>query len=283
MAYIYSITNTINRKSYIGLTRKDNPTDRWKQHIKNTHEGKLDYPIYRAMKKYGTHNFRFKVLEECSEDKVAERERHFIKELNTYGDDGYNATYGGEGWNNKELKSIGITSYTIEGEKIKDYDSMTDAGDDLGVDVTLISRVVNGLQTTTNNLRFSKQGEEPVPIRTNKGARNKTPIYGYNKEGEYNEWDSIYQFAKENDIKRNSMKGIYNSIRSDNSNKKQCRGWYLFEKTDDSIIQWSDFSLSKHFRWTSDEYRKRVNYDAEECSRLGKIGASRRWNKNEKT
>jgi hypothetical protein len=277
MAYIYSITNTINKKAYVGLTRKDNPTDRWKRHIKNASEDKLDYPIYLAMRKYGTHNFRFKILEECAEDKVAEREIHFIKELNTYGDAGYNATPGGEGWNNKELKSIGITSYTMEGEKIKDYDSMTDASEDLNIKLTCISRVVSGKQCTASNLRFSKQGEEPVPIRTNKGARNKTAIYGYNKEGEYKEWDSMYQFAKDNGIGKNSTKGIYNSIRSDNSNKKQCRGWYLFEKTD-TIIKWGEFSLSQHFRWTSDEYRKRVNYDAKKCSELGKIGATKRWN-----
>jgi hypothetical protein len=77
---------------------------------------------------------------------------------------------------------------------------MTDAGNDLGINITSISRVVKGTQTVAGNLRFSIQGEQPVPIKTNKGARNKTPIYGYNKEGEYNEWDSIYQFAKDNEI-----------------------------------------------------------------------------------
>lgn len=122
MAYIYSITNTINHKSYIGLTRKDNPTDRWKEHIRNATAGRLDYPIYIAMRKYGTHNFRFKILEECGEEKVEERERHFIKELNTYGDKGYNATTGGEGWINEDKKKP-VSVYTLEGEKIADYDN----------------------------------------------------------------------------------------------------------------------------------------------------------------
>jgi len=279
MAYIYSITNTINQKSYVGLTRKDNPTDRWKEHIRNATAGRLDYPIYVAMRKYGTHNFRFKILEECGEDKVTERERHFIKELNTYNDGGYNATTGGEGWINED-KKIAVSAYTLEGKKIADYDSLTEASKETNTHLSSIGKVVKGIQSTTNNLRFSHQNEEPLPIKTNKGARELTPIYGYNKQGEYKEWESKYHFMKDIEMQKSGMKGIYNSIRSDNSNKKQCRGWYLFEKTTGDIIQWGNFTPSQHFRWTSEEYKTRVNYDAKECSRLGKLGASKRWNKN---
>lgn len=257
MAYIYSITNTINNKKYIGLTRKNNPFDRWKQHIKNSIDGKLSYPIYIAMRKYGNENFKFQILEECTKNEVEKREKYFIKKLKTYGDTGYNATIGGEGWNNKELKSISITSYTIFGEKIKDYDSITDAGVDLNIDNTSISRCIRGLQTTASGFRFSLQGKTPVEIKTKKGARNKTPIYGYNKNGEYSEWDSLYQFAKENSITPNSQKGIYNSIQSNAENKKQCRGWYLFEKCD-NVIKWGEFKPSQRFRWTSEEYKIRV-------------------------
>lgn len=280
MAYIYSITNTINQKSYVGLTRKDNPTDRWKEHIRNANAGKLDYPIYVAMRKYGTHNFRFKILEECGEDRVTERERHFIQELNTYNEGGYNATTGGEGWINED-KKIPVSVYTLDGEKIADYDSLTEASNKTNCDLTAISRNVKGIQSTTNSLRFSIQGEQPIPIKTNKGARKLTPIYGYNKQGEYKEWESKYHFMKDIEMNKSGAKGIYNSIRSDNSNKKQCRGWYLFERTTDSIVQWGSFTPSQCFKWTSDEYKKRVNYDPEECSRLGKLGAAKRWNKKQ--
>ena len=278
MAYIYSITNGINRKAYIGLTRKDNPTDRWKEHIKNANEGRLDYPIYLAMRKYGTHNFRFKILEECGEDRVQERERHFIKELNTYGDNGYNATTGGEGWINEDKKKA-VSVYTLDGEKIANYNSLTEASIETKTHLSSVSKVIRGEQSTSNNLRFSIQNEEPVEVRTNKGARKLTPIYAYNKEGEYREWSSIYEFTKEMNVHN---KGVYKSIQSENSNKKQCKGWYVFVK-ENGIINWGNFSPSQHFRWTSDEYKKRVNYDAKECSRLGKIGSAKRWNKNNKT
>lgn len=273
MAYIYSITNNINHKSYIGLTRKDNPTDRWKEHIRNASEGRLDYPIYLAMRKYGTHNFRFRILEECSEDRVSERERHFIKEFNTYRDGGYNATTGGEGWINED-KKIAVTTYTLEGEKIADYDSLVDASKDTKTSASAISKVCRGIYNQTNGIRFVPQGEELPPIK-HKKKENVSAIYAYNKDGEYKEWDSIYQFSREFNV---SGKGVYNSIHSELTNKKQCKGWYIFNKRE-SIIKWEEFVPSERFRWTSDEYKKRVNYDVKECSRLGKIGAAKRWNK----
>ena len=47
------------------------------------------------MNKYGVENFVFEVIEEC--DNTEEREKFWIKELNTYGSTGYNATLGGDG------------------------------------------------------------------------------------------------------------------------------------------------------------------------------------------
>jgi hypothetical protein len=43
------------------------------------------------MRKYGRENFSFQILEECSEDKLAEREIYWINKLNTY-KNGYNET-----------------------------------------------------------------------------------------------------------------------------------------------------------------------------------------------
>lgn len=58
---IYRITNKINGKSYIG--QSVNIKNRWYVH-KAT---KDDYPIHRAIRKYGKNNFSWEILEECSE------------------------------------------------------------------------------------------------------------------------------------------------------------------------------------------------------------------------
>ena len=96
MGFIYTITNKINGKQYVGKTSLSDPKERWKEHL---HDYKREQykkrPLYSAMNKYGVENFIFEVIEEC--ENTEEREKFWIKELNTYGSTGYNATLGGDG------------------------------------------------------------------------------------------------------------------------------------------------------------------------------------------
>lgn len=91
---VYKITNNISGKSYVGLSV--DIFRRWKQHS-NTWEAKKRWSaIKAAISKYGIENFTFAVIEECSKEKLAEREIHWIKELNTLAPNGYNRTAGGD-------------------------------------------------------------------------------------------------------------------------------------------------------------------------------------------
>lgn len=96
MGFIYTITNKVNGKQYVGKTNLPNPQERWKEHLKDYKKERCEKrPLYSAMNKYGVENFVFEVIEEC--DNTEEREKFWIKELNTYGSTGYNATLGGDG------------------------------------------------------------------------------------------------------------------------------------------------------------------------------------------
>lgn len=101
MAFIYKITNDINDKIYIGLTRQLNPENRWKAHLKDYKNQQLHSkrPLYEAMSKYGIEHFKFEIIEET--DIPAEREQYWIAELRTYigftNSKGYNNTLGGDG------------------------------------------------------------------------------------------------------------------------------------------------------------------------------------------
>lgn len=96
MAYIYVITNLINGKQYVGKTT-DTIEKRWSIHLKDaTRREKEQRPLYKAIKKYGIENFTIKELEKCDIQFLSERERYWIKKLDTY-NNGYNATLGGDG------------------------------------------------------------------------------------------------------------------------------------------------------------------------------------------
>lgn len=107
---IYKIENKINGHCYIGQS-----TDilrRWRNHktVANNenHEDK-EYPLYRAIRKYGIDNFDFSILEECKVEELNDKEVYWIKQYNSFFN-GYNQTIGGnqgKSFSNKE-QIIGI-------------------------------------------------------------------------------------------------------------------------------------------------------------------------------
>lgn len=121
MGFIYTITNKANGKQYVGKTHLPNPQERWKEHLKDYKRERCEKrPLYSAMNKYGVENFVFEVIEEC--DNTEEREKFWIKELNTYGSTGYNATLGGDGrayirFSDDEI----ITYHCSDGNYIKQW------------------------------------------------------------------------------------------------------------------------------------------------------------------
>ena len=77
MIGIYSITNKLNNKRYIG--QSIDIEKRWKQHIlcgigaDKAGNNKL----YPAMLTFGVENFTFEIIEECEKEQLGERERYW--------------------------------------------------------------------------------------------------------------------------------------------------------------------------------------------------------------
>ena len=87
---VYKITNLINNKSYIGVTKR-NPNVRFKEHFCNKNE-----LLYKAKEKYGKNNFSLEIIESnISEDIIDEKERYYIQLYNSLVPNGYNLSQGG--------------------------------------------------------------------------------------------------------------------------------------------------------------------------------------------
>lgn len=76
---IYKITNLINEMTYVG--QSTDVAERWRQHVKRGvgAESPGRNKLYPAMLEYGIENFSFELLEECTQDKLNEREKYWQK------------------------------------------------------------------------------------------------------------------------------------------------------------------------------------------------------------
>lgn len=130
---IYKITNLVNQKVYIGKSK--NIRERWNAHIRdsNVSEDKwvanirgVNTPLHRAIRKYGTNNFAFEIIEECPEPALNDREKYWIKYYNTFRtENGYNCTLGGDGYvcgGDENAPSSKLTQKQVDfiKEKLKD-------------------------------------------------------------------------------------------------------------------------------------------------------------------
>lgn len=97
MGFIYKILNTISGKCYIGETTKENPEDRWKEHIRLIKRNTGCPALKDAMKKYGVDKFRFEILIICFDEDRYIYEKDYIKKYNSQVPNGYNILPGGEG------------------------------------------------------------------------------------------------------------------------------------------------------------------------------------------
>jgi group I intron endonuclease len=85
--FLYLITNLVNRKQYVGITK--NVEKRKKEHLLY---GQGSLIVYAAVQKYGIENFQFTVLYEGSEKEIKKLEPKVIKTLETLAPAGYNLT-----------------------------------------------------------------------------------------------------------------------------------------------------------------------------------------------
>jgi group I intron endonuclease len=97
MGCIYRIINKIDGKSYVGQYCKDNPRQRFTNHKSRArNEASTEY-IYRAIRKHGVENFDFTLVCVCKNEELNDLEVKYIKEFDTFGENGYNMTSGGQG------------------------------------------------------------------------------------------------------------------------------------------------------------------------------------------
>ena len=93
MGYVYKITNTLNQKSYIGISIHEPEKGRIEDHL----TGRGNRILANSVRKHGRNAFIYEILEEnIFPEFLSDLEIHYIKKFNTVTPNGYNLTDGGE-------------------------------------------------------------------------------------------------------------------------------------------------------------------------------------------
>lgn len=204
LAGVYMIKNNLNGKCYIGQSIK--LRSRLKDHMRNAKNGKLDLPIYRAINKYGFHNFTVDILESFIPDPnisnleliqiLDKLEIEYIEKYNAY-TKGYNCTKGGDfgvlglKMTEEQKKKVSENSkkqavklykpiylYSIKEKSIIYAISITAAANITNIDRSNLVRTARGLYRQTHGylVAFSleelekyKQRFNTKPFYTNRG------------------------------------------------------------------------------------------------------------------
>lgn len=181
MFKVYVITNNINNKKYVGIT-KYSIEERFKNHLKNKSKTKK---LSNAIKKYGSVNFKIELLEEHSNETIYNAEKYWIAFFNS-NITGYNMTSGGEGCVDREVSAetreklrISISKHrnSLTNEQRK---QLTKAANSKkrGYKESEISK---NKKSKAQKLRFSKMNKEQLLEHGRLSSQNVTVVGKQNK------------------------------------------------------------------------------------------------------
>lgn len=157
MIGIYKITNLINGKSYIG--QSINIQKRFNAHKSaafNPKNKNYDFPLYRAIRKYGIENFKFEVLEECKKSELDTKEVLYISQYKTHSKKGYNQDDGG-----CQVSHYTKLSYDLVSDIILRLKTSFDSSDYIGEEFGVTGRTIRGI----NSGEYCYRESEIYPIR----------------------------------------------------------------------------------------------------------------------
>jgi group I intron endonuclease len=158
---IYSITNLVNNKKYVGKSISiHNKFYQHKTHLRRNEH--VNTYLQHAWNKYKEENFVFEVLEECSLEQLQEKEIYWINFYQClYTDKGYNlvdenkATLIEEGKNKSRKQVCKIDSTN---QIVQTWESIYLAAKDLDIDIKRMYAIMYGSNSGNGKIRLSYKG-----------------------------------------------------------------------------------------------------------------------------
>ena len=234
---VYSATNKVNGKRYIGQTVRDLDR-RIGEHISNA-KREPKYAFHKSIVNYGEENFIWEVLDEANTiEELDEKEIHWIKYYKTYSNKGYNMSLGGQK-SIKEYCDLDELSamrngreflvFDLNGELVDNRVSQTFFADEIGVVVQSVNHVLAGIKNQVKNYvliykdEFSDDVLKEKIEKANKGLCKKD-FYVFEKDSMsfVGKWNNRQHCQEELGVRRKTI------TRNLDLNNKGNRGKFLF-------------------------------------------------------
>lgn len=234
--YIYKATNLVNGKCYIGQT-VDLHSRIW-QHQRCYEKERCDF--HDAIQEFGFHNFKWDVLDSCTDkEKASDLEKYYIEKYDTF-KNGYNMTKGGNGgcfW-----KAKPIVRLTLSGDFVKRYDSAGETKLDGFSDSDVLLNCKNKSYTCKGFMfMFEDEYLKNGAKKYNKPASKKQkPIIQCDLNGNFvKEFKSVSNASQETDIRRTAISNVLTG------NLKSAGGFLFVYKKDFPIKDIKNYKRKK--------------------------------------
>lgn len=169
---VYKITNIINKKTYVGQTRRS-LSQRWSEHLHSTNHGSTT-AIHNAIRKYGKSNFTIDIIASCTSQTILNRyESVLIEKHNTLAPNGYNIQLGGDnhsmdmGTKMKLSRALGgksILARNLKTNKILNFKSQGECKKCLGLGNGVVSQCLQGKYHTAKGYTFALASSSKLPL-----------------------------------------------------------------------------------------------------------------------
>lgn len=230
---IYSITNKINNKKYIGLS--EDIYTRWGHHRHYLNNGTHDNEyLQRAWNKYGEKNFEFEIITVCKPEELNKLEKYYIDKFDTFNnrDNGYNLQSGGD-YNEPSVETRKKISEKLTGKGHQFYGKHLETNHKLKISSNM---------TNTGFFRVSKHEDDSCL----KGFRY---IYRYYRDGKRKEISSV-------DIIKLKEKVIKNNLE-----------WFIVDENKaEKTLNESNEKVEKRFIHHTNESKQKIS---ETTNKLG--------------
>jgi group I intron endonuclease len=179
---IYSITNTITNKVYVGSAVKIE--SRWKEHLNDLRKNKHhSIKLQRAFNKYGESTFIFNVIMLCDKNELIINEQKFIDSLESY-KKGYNSCpiAGSRLGHKQSQETKDKIRNKLKGRTSPKKGTITSDETKLKLSKAHMDKKLS--DTHVENIRQSKMGD-------------KNPFYGKKVKEEHKTYKKINQYTKD--------------------------------------------------------------------------------------